>query len=81
MFFEGAFFVTKWQLKLKVAFSQKGLLGSSFLQADEPNYFPELEFRFFFILNGSNHVKKELEAALMPFLSIRSSFMSLFDMI
>ena len=34
-------------------------------QTDEPNYIPELEFRFFFnILNGSNHVKKGPEAAL-----------------
>ena len=31
-------------LFLKVAFSQKGLMHSSFLQTDEPNYFPELEF-------------------------------------
>ena len=29
---------------LKVAFSQKGLMRLSFLQIDEPNYFPELEF-------------------------------------
>ena len=33
---------------LKVAFSQKGLMRSSFLQTDKPNYFPELEFWFFF---------------------------------
>ena len=33
---------------LKVAFSQKGLMRLSFLQTDEPNYFPELEFGFFF---------------------------------
>ena len=33
---------------LKVAFSQKGLMCSSFLQTDEPKYFPELEFWFFF---------------------------------
>ena len=33
---------------VKVAFSQKGLMRSSFLQTDEPNYFPELEFWFFF---------------------------------
>ena len=33
---------------LKVAFSQKGLMSSSFLQADEPNYFAELEFCFLF---------------------------------
>ena len=42
---------------LKVAFIQKGLVNLSFLQTDVPNYFPELKFRFFFILNGSNHVK------------------------
>ena len=42
---------------LKVAFSQKGLMRSSYLQTDEPNYLSVLEFRFFFfILNGSNHV-------------------------
>ena len=29
---------------LKVAFIQKGLMRLSFLQTDEPNYFPELEF-------------------------------------
>ena len=29
---------------LKVAFSQKGLMRLPFLQADKPNYFPELEF-------------------------------------
>ena len=33
---------------LKVAFIQKGLMRLSFLQTDEPNYFPELEFWFFF---------------------------------
>ena len=33
---------------LKVAFSQKGLMHLSFLQTDELNYFPELEFNFFF---------------------------------
>ena len=33
---------------LKVAFSQKGLIRFSFLQTDEPNYFPELEHWFFF---------------------------------
>ena len=32
---------------LKVAFSQKRLMRLSFLQTDEPNYFPELKFRFF----------------------------------
>ena len=41
----------------KVAFIQKGLMRLSFLKTDEPDYFPELEFGFFFILNGSNHVK------------------------
>ena len=30
---------------LKVAFSQKGLMGLSFLQTDEPNYFPKLKVR------------------------------------
>ena len=30
--------------ELKVAFIQKGLMRLSFLQTDEPNYFPELEF-------------------------------------
>ena len=34
--------ITQWLL-LKVAFSQKGLICLSFLQTDEPNYFPELE--------------------------------------
>ena len=29
---------------LKVAFIQKELMRLSFLQTDEPNYFPELEF-------------------------------------
>ena len=29
---------------VKVAFSQKGLRRLSFLQTDEPNYFPELQF-------------------------------------
>ena len=41
----------KWgnpQTKLKVAFSQKGLMRSSFLQVDKPDYFPELEFWFLF---------------------------------
>ena len=32
------------QEPLKVAFSQKGLMHLSFLQADKPNYFLELEF-------------------------------------
>ena len=31
-----------------MAFSQKGLMRSSFLQTEDPNYFPELEFWFFF---------------------------------
>ena len=35
-------------LKIKVAFIQKGLMRLSFLPTDEPNYFPELEFLFFF---------------------------------
>ena len=30
--------------KLKVAFSQKGLMHSLFLQTGKSNYFPELEF-------------------------------------
>ena len=34
--------------ELKVAFSQKGQMCLSFLQTDEPNYSPELEFDFFF---------------------------------
>ena len=33
---------------IKVAFSQKGLMRLSFLQTVKPNYFPELEFWFFF---------------------------------
>ena len=33
---------------LKVASSQKGLMRSSFVQTNELNYFPELEFHFFF---------------------------------
>ena len=37
-----------WQITLKVAFIQKGLMRLSFLQTDKPNYFPELEFWFFF---------------------------------
>ena len=37
---------------LKVAFIQKGLVNLSFLQTDEPNYFPELNFWISFILNG-----------------------------
>ena len=34
---------------LNVAFIQKGLMRLSFLQIDEPNYFPELEFWFLFL--------------------------------
>ena len=33
---------------LQVAFIQKGLMHLPFLQTDEPYYFPELEFGFFF---------------------------------
>ena len=33
---------------IKVAFIQKGLMISSFLQTEEPNYFPELKFWSFF---------------------------------
>ena len=33
-----------WEIQLKVAFSQKGLMRLSFLQIDEPNFFPEQEF-------------------------------------
>ena len=33
---------------LKVAFIQKGLMRFSFLQTNEPNYFPELEFVLLF---------------------------------
>ena len=62
-------FFSVWQLSsLNKCFfnNQKGLLDLSFPQTDEPNYFPELKFRsfFYFILNGLNHVKKGLEAAL-----------------
>ena len=32
------------RIALKVAFIQEGLMRLSFLQTDEPNYFPELEF-------------------------------------
>jgi hypothetical protein len=44
---------------LKVTFIQKGLMHMhlSFLQTDKPYYIPELEFWFFPIINGSNHVK------------------------
>jgi hypothetical protein len=35
-------------LFLKVALSQKGLMSTSFLQMDESNHFPELEFGFFY---------------------------------
>ena len=44
-----------WNL-LKVAFIQKGLMNLSFFLTDELNYFPELRFGIFFVLNGSNHV-------------------------
>ena len=37
------FFLTLF-LMLKVAFIQKGLMNLSFLQTDEPNYSPELNF-------------------------------------
>ena len=40
------FKVRSWHI-LKAAFSQKGLMHLSFLQTDEPNYFPELFFFFF----------------------------------
>ena len=33
---------------LKVTFSQKGLMPSSFVQTDKPNYFPEQEFWILF---------------------------------
>ena len=39
--------VCKHVLFLKVALIQKGLMRFSFLQTDEPKYFPELEFDFF----------------------------------
>ena len=38
------FFVKISWIGLRVAFSQKRLMRLSFLQTDEPNYFPELEF-------------------------------------
>ena len=44
---QGQFLVGQYgtsTLILKVAFIQKGLMRLSFLQTDEPNYFPELEF-------------------------------------
>ena len=47
IFFEGALSfrnIDKTCKLLKVAFIQKGLMRLSFLQTDEPNYFPELEF-------------------------------------
>ena len=34
------------QCQVKVSFIQKGLVNLSFLQTDEPNYFPELKFFF-----------------------------------
>ena len=30
--------------QVKVAFTQKGLVNLSFLQTEEPNYFPEFKF-------------------------------------
>ena len=41
---------------LKVAFIQKVLKCLSYLQTDEPNYFPELIFLYFVNLKGSNSV-------------------------
>jgi hypothetical protein len=35
---------SEFESVLKVAFTQKGLMRLSFLQTDEPDYFPELEF-------------------------------------
>ena len=37
-------YLLTWFLQLKVAFIQKGLVNLSFLQTNEPNYFPELNF-------------------------------------
>ena len=53
-----------FKLALKMAFIQKVLMHLSFLQTDEPHYFPELEFWICDISKGSNHVKKEPEVAL-----------------
>ena len=67
---------------LKVAFIQKGLMCLSFLQRDKPNYYPELEFWFFFILNGSNHVKYGHEAAVNAQNCVRaasSSYLTWFE--
>ena len=36
-------------VECKVGFFQKGLMNLSFLQTNEPNYFPELKFWFSFI--------------------------------
>ena len=52
------------QAKEQGGFFQKGLVNLSFLQTHKPNYFPELNLEFLFILNGSNHVKLGPEAAL-----------------
>ena len=67
---------------VKVAFSQKGLMRSSFLQTDKPNYFPELDFWFF--LFHSKWLKScqiRTWSCSNAFLSIQSSFISLFEMI
>ena len=45
---EDNFYFSGYFKLLKVAFSQKRLMRLSFLQADKPNYFPELEFWIFF---------------------------------
>ena len=58
---------TRWQTR------KKGLVNLSFLQTDETNYFPELTFWFFFILNGSNLVKWGHEAALNAQKSVRTA--------
>ena len=68
------------EVMLKVTFSQKGLMGSSFLQTDEPNYFSELDFWFFFsfwitqIMSNMDMkllwmLKKGIKAALSPYLA------------
>ena len=56
-----------------MAFFQKGLVNLSFLQTNVPNYLPELNFEFLFILNGSNHVKLGPEAALNAQIGIRAA--------
>ena len=38
--------------RLKVAFIQKELVNLSFLQTDEPNYFPELIFFYYFFFHS-----------------------------